>query len=131
MSRHLPAGIVAGALLCASLAACQTAPQEKPDLLSTKSAVELRAMQTRAFDTTDRNKTLRTVVATLQDVGYTLDKIEPAAGTVSATKLDVLRLTALVYPRGAKQMAVSDAAPYQQFFAALGKAMFLTANEVD
>lgn len=53
-----------------------------------------------------------------------------------------MRMTVTVRPRGKTQMAVrasaqynlvavSDAEPYQQFFAALSKAMFLTANEVD
>jgi hypothetical protein len=113
-------------------------------LLTTKSQVELRAVQTRSFDTTDRNKTVRAVIATLQDLGFVIDKADEALGAVSGTKLAgyAMRMTVTVAPRGAKQTAVrasaqynldavTDAAPYQQFFAALEKAMFLTANQVD
>lgn len=139
--------IVAAAAMALSLAACQRPDQVAPDVLSAKPAVELRAMQTRAYDTTDRNKTLRAIVATLQDMGYTLDKVEPLAGTVSATKLSTLRLTATVYPRGASQMTVranamvkiearntqvDDPQFYQKlFFEPLSKAMFLQALQVE
>jgi hypothetical protein len=131
------------ALLAAGfLAACQP-PQQKL-ILSTKSPVELRAMQARAFDTPDRYKTLRTVVYTLQDLGYTIDKVDAASGTVSATKLARLQISATVSPRGASQVSVranaqvkmpnnmenqvDDPAFYQQFFfEPLSKALFLQA----
>ena len=87
---------------------------------------------------------LRTVMATLQDLGFVIDNADETLGTVSATKLDryALKMTVTIRPRGQTQMlvrasaqfqmrAVEDAEPYQQFFDALGKAMFLTAHEVD
>lgn len=118
------------------------------EVLSSKSPVELRAMQTRAFDTTDRNKTLRTIIATLQDTGYTINKVEPPAGTVSATKLADMRLTATAVPHGTSQISVranamvrmpglkdtqvDDPQFYQKlFFEPLSKAMFLTALQVE
>ena len=125
------------------LASCQTDSRQQI-LATTKSQVELRSFQTRAFDTTDKEKTLRTVMATLQDLSFVLDKADAILGTVSGTKLDgyQLRITVTVRPRGETQMlvranaqynitAVEDPEPYQQFFAALGRAMFLTAHEVD
>lgn len=131
------------------LAACQH-PQQPPVITSTKSPVELRAMESRAFDTKDRSKTLRAVIATLQDLGYSIEKVEPEAGTVSAIKLSALRLTASVYPRGDSQLMVranaeikvmptsqqahqvDDPAFYQQmFFEPLAKALFLTALQVE
>ncbi len=125
------------------LAACQTDSRQQI-LATTKSQVELRSFQTRAFDTTDKEKTLRTVMATLQDLSFVLDKGDAVLGTVSGTKLDgyQLRITVTVRPRGETQMlvranaqynitAVEDPEPYQQFFAALGRAMFLTAHEVE
>jgi hypothetical protein len=132
------------ALLAAlSLTACQTDSKQQV-LLTTKSQVELRAVQTRSFDTTDRNMTIRNVIATLQDLGFVIDKADEALGAVSGTKLAgyAMRMTVTVVPRGEKQTAVrasaqynldavTDAEPYQQFFAALEKAMFLTANQVD
>jgi hypothetical protein len=132
---------------CVSLAACQTAPRDEI-ILSKKSPVELRVMQSRVFDTDDRKKTLRAAIAMLQDLGYTIDKVEPAAGTVSATKLATLRVTITVYPRGEKQTVVranalvkianvrqnqvDDPAFYQQrIFEPMAKAMFLTALQVE
>ena len=122
---------------------CQTDSRQQI-LATTKSQVELRSFQTRAFDTTDKEKTLRTVMATLQDLSFVLDKADAVLGTVSGTKLDgyQLRITVTVRPRGETQMlvranaqynitAVEDPEPYQQFFAALGRAMFLTAHEVE
>ena len=108
------------------------------------SAVKLRSIQTRVFDTTDRITTLRTVMATLQDLGFVIDSADDVIGTVSATKLDryQLRMTVTVRPHGQAQIlvranaqfnlqAVEDPGPYQQFFEALGKAMFLAAHQVD
>jgi hypothetical protein len=140
----LRVSLVAFSLL---VGACQ-APGPPPLIMSTKSAVELRAMQSRAFDTIDRFKTIRAVVATLQDLGYTIDKAEPEAGTVSATKLAQLRITATVNDRGERQMIVrsnaivkmidqqesqvDDPEFYQKFFfEPLAKAMFLTALQVE
>jgi hypothetical protein len=135
--------ILAGAAILASISACQTDSRQQI-LASSQSAVQLRSYQSRAFDTTDRAKTLRTVIATLQDLGFVIDKADATLGTVSATKLDryALRMTVTVRERGTTQTliranaqynvtAVEDPKPYQQFFEALQKAMFLTAHEVD
>lgn len=129
--------------LALSLTACQTTSMNQV-METSESQVQIRQIQTRAFDTTDRKKTLRTVIATLQDLGFVIDKADNELGTVSGTKLDgySLRMTVTVRPRGKKQTLVranatynvtpvEDPQPYQQFFTALEKAMFLTAHEVD
>jgi hypothetical protein len=140
--------LITAAGLALALATGGCAAPQVTQVLSTKPAVELRSMQTRAFDTTDQNKMLRTIVSTLQDIGYTIDKVEPPAGTVSATKLTLLRLTATATPRGTSQIAVranamvrianvkdtqiDDPQFYQQlFFDPLAKAIFLSAQHVD
>jgi hypothetical protein len=120
------------------------APSTKQVLATKESQVKLRAIQTRAFDTTDEEMMLRTVIATLQDLGFIIDKADDVLGTVSGTKLDryALRMTVSVRPRGQTQLlvranaqyeiyAVEDPEPYQQFFEALSKALFLTAHQVD
>ena len=125
-----------------SLFAC--APSTKQVLATKESQVKLRAIQTRAFDTTDKEMMLRTVIATLQDLGFIIDKADDVLGTVSGTKLDryALRMTVSVRPRGETQLlvranaqyeiyAVEDPEPYQQFFESLSKALFLTAHQVD
>jgi len=131
------------ALVCVILlAGCTVGNQAVLD--SDTSVVQLRSFQQRAFDTTDKEKTLRTVIATLQDLGFVVDKADATLGTVSATKLSryELRMTVTVRPRGETQLivranaqymerAVVDPLPYQDFFAALEKSMFLAAQEVD
>lgn len=126
-----------------SVSGCQTNSKSQI-LASSESQVMLRQMQSRAFDTTDMKKTLRTVIATLQDLGFVIDKADEDLGSVSGTKLDgyALRMTVSVKPHGETQLlvranaqynitAVEDPAPYQQFFAALEKAMFLEAHQVE
>ena len=121
---------------------CATTQERLLD--SDSSQVQLRSIQTRAFDTTDKEKTLRTIMATLQDLGFVIDKADSVLGTVSATKLNYysLRMTVTVRPRGETQMLVranaqynvtpvTDPEPYQQFFTSLEKAMFLTAHQAD
>jgi len=122
----------------------QCAPPLHQVLASGESQVKLRAIQTRAFDTADKTKMLRTIIATLQDLGFIIDKADANLGTVSATKLNIynLRMTVTVRPRGETQLLVranaqyniqpvEDPATYQSFFNSLSKAMFLTAHEVD
>ncbi len=87
---------------------------------------------------------LRTIIATLQDLGFVIDKADAELGSISATKLDnfELRVTTTVRRRGDTQTLVrvnatwrdgpiTDAVTYQDFFVALEKAMFLTAQQVD
>lgn len=73
-----------------------------------------------------------------------VDKADDVLGSISGTKLDgySLRMTVTIRPRGETQTLiranaqynitpVEDPIPYQQFFAALEKSMFLTAHQVD
>jgi hypothetical protein len=120
------------------------APSTEAVMETSKGAVALRSFQQRAFDTTDVEKTLRSVIATLQDLSFVVDKADLDLGMVSATKLSgyQLRITVTVRPRGTTQVlvranaqymdqAVEDPKPYQDFFTALEKSMFLTAHQVD
>lgn len=135
-------------LILLLLGGCQTT---QPSLmLSKKSAVELRAMQSRRFDTGDVKKVYRSVIATFQDLGYSITKVEPAAGVVSANKMAQLKMTATVFRRGENRVivrsnAIVKVAPsatighqvdlpafYQQrFFEPLSKSLFLTALQVE
>lgn len=122
------------------MAGCQTA---KKNILDSdgESQVKKRAMQTRYFDTSDKKETLQTVIATLQDLGFVIDKASYDLGSVSATKLDGyrVRMTVVAMSRGDEQTTIranaqyniepiNDPVIYQQFFDALAKAMFLTAH---
>ncbi len=141
MRKPMPVRAFAAALLGGFLvAACQTLEEALLD--SGQSQVQLRSIQTRSFDTTDKEKTLRTVIATMQDLNFVIDEADLTLGTVTGTKLDryKLRMTVSVRPRGQTQLLVrananfglkpvTEPEPYQKFFASLGKAMFLTAHE--
>lgn len=113
-------------------------------VMSGGSAVELRSFQTRAFDTTDKHKMMRTTIAVLQDLGFIIDKTDEDLGMLTGTKLRGyrIRMTVIVQPRGEKQLSVrasaiynnksiEDPMPYQDFFAALEKGIFLTAQKID
>lgn len=131
-------------MLAISLVCAACTPSTKAVMETGQSAVALRSFQQRAFDTTDKEKTLRTVISTLQDLSFVVDKADLELGTISATKLSgyQLRMTVTVRPRGATQLlvranaqfqnkAVEEPKPYQDFFTSLEKAMFLTAHQVD
>ena len=128
-------------LLCACfLGGC--AASAKRGVMDTggESQVKIRQIQTRYFDTTDKKKTMESAIATLQDLGFIIDKASFDLGSISATKLKgySLRMTVSVMPRGQRMVvranaqyniqAVTDPEPYQQFFDALAKSMFLQAH---
>lgn len=128
------------------LSGCQTMKERVLDSSADgQTSVQLRSIQTRSFDTSDKAKTMRTVIATLQDLGFVVDKADLDLGTVSATKLDgyALRMTVSVRPSPSgksmivranaqyNNMAVTEPKPYQDFFVSLQKSLFLTANNVD
>ena len=109
---------------------------------ATESQAKLRSIQSRVFDIKDRNRLLRTIIATLQDLGFVIDSADETLGTVSGTKranFYSLIMTVSVRPKGQHQMivrsnarynlqTVEDPEPYQQFFAALSRALFLEAH---
>ena len=118
-----------------------------------ESQLKLRSMQTRAFDTSEKESMLRTVISTLQDLGYIVNEANEVIGTVSARTTDIkyelfdkkklpLLITVTVRPKGETQLlvranaqfnqkAVKNPLVYQNFFNVLEKSIFLTAHEVD
>lgn len=139
---RLAATLLTALSLTAMTSACRSSRAQL--LQSSQSQVQLRSIQSRAFDTTDALGTLRAVMATLQDLGFVIDNADADLGTVSATKLDryALRMTVSVRPRGETQLLVranaqlnlrevTDPQPYQQFFDALSKSLFLAAQQVE
>lgn len=132
------------AVLAAVLGGAACAPKAGGVFDTDQSALTLRQIQSRTFDTTNKNRTMRTVIQTLQDLSFAVDKADEELGSISGIKLDgyALRMTVTVFPKGESQMLVranaqynitpvTDPEPYQRFFAALEKSMFLAAAEVD
>jgi hypothetical protein len=125
------------------LAVCACTAPTRQVLETKESEVRLRSIQSRLFETADTNKTLRAVIAALQDLGFVVDKANASLGVVSATKLSgyVLRMTVSVRPRGASQVlvranaqynlqAIEEPEAYQRFFDALSQSMFLAAHQM-
>jgi len=114
------------------------------DIQGNSSQLESRQIQTRQYDTLDKALTMRSAVATLQDLGFTIDQADAELGVITATRYDqyTMRMTVTVVQRGNERVSVranarigenpvTDAETYQDFFVALDKAMFLTLQHID
>ena len=109
------------------------------------SQVELRSFQSRVFDTTDKQKTLKSVISTMQDLGFVISKADAQVGVVTGSKFadrNSVILSVTVRSKNDKQIlvranaqqqleSIEDPQMYQDFFNALQKAMFLKAQELD
>lgn len=129
--------------LIVTLSGCATPAANA--LRANESQVKLRSIQTRAFDTTDKKKMMQTVISTMQDLDFVIDKADFLLGSVTGSKFlgqTVVTMSVTVRPRGEKQLlvranaqygvsSVEDPGTYQDFFTALEKSIFLTAQQVD
>ena len=109
-----------------------------------QSQLALRQVQTRTYEVDDSHRALRSVIATLQDLEFVIDKADSELATVTATRLQgqQVRMTVTVRERESQRFAVranirideravDDPGPYQDFFAALDKSLFLSRHRVD
>jgi hypothetical protein len=125
-----------------SLAGC--AATTPANVTGAGTQLETRQIQTRNYDTLDKPMTMRSVIATLQDLGFTIDQADAELGTITATRLHqyTMRMTVTVVKKEGDRISVranarigenpvTDAATYQDFFVVLDKAMFLTLHKVD
>lgn len=133
-------------ILLASLVCISACATNTPVNISGKNTqLAARQIQTRQYDTLDKTLTMRSVVATLQDLGFTIDQADTGLGTITATRYDqqtTMRMTVTVVQRDKERMsvrangrigedAVNNAETYQDFFVVLDKAMFLTSHQID
>ena len=137
------------ALLVLVLAGCAH-PGSREVLSGGESQLKLRAAQTRVFETADPKPVLRGVIATLQDLGFMVSGADAALGTVTGRKFTTdrggkvydLRMTVTVRPRDERRVLVranaefnnqpvEEPQPYQNFFAALGRSLFLEAAQAE
>ena len=106
-----------------------------------ESQLQKRSYQSRAFETNDKEKVMRAVISTLQDLGFIIDRADLTLGSVSGTKLDgdQIKITVTVRPKGKDFLIVranaqfdlqpiEDPLQYQNFFTSLEKSLFLTAQ---
>ena len=128
--------IYLGALL---LVACVSTNQAA--LESKTSQVATRNYQTRSFDTADKLNVMNNIVATMQDLGFVIEKADKEIGTISGFSFtNQTTMTVSVRPKGNSILvranaskgtrAITEPQAYQNFFNALSQSLFLTANEV-
>ena len=138
-------------LKIALFAACLTlitgcATTHDARILGADNQVELRSLQTRSFDTSDKTVVVRNVISTLQDLSFVIDKADTDLGTVSATRLyngNKVRMTVTARPSSSSKSVIVRANAqynlkpienpkiYQDFFSSLSKSLFLSDNAVE
>ena len=122
------------------------APQPSPDLLApTEAQMKIRSLQTRSFDLKDRQLAMRGVIAALQDLGFIIERANESLGLVTAARFaepnfyDVVGVTVTVRSEAEGRMMIranaiynnkpiEDPKVYQNFFATLERALFVTQN---
>ena len=124
-------------LLCGCVSTSQSV------LGTQNSQVATRNYQSRTFDTNDKKMVLRSVISTMQDLGFIIDRADETLGTVSGTSFtNDSKMTVSVRPSGTKQMLVranaqaglreiTSPTAYQNFFNALSQSLFLDAHMVE
>lgn len=125
------------------LSACTATTKERVLDAGDQTQLQKRTYQSRVFDTPDKEKVMRGVVSTLQDLSFVIERADFMLGSVSGTKVDKtglpIKITVAVRPKGDKQMSVranaqynikpiEDPTAYQDFFVSLEKSLFLTAQ---
>jgi hypothetical protein len=116
---------------------------QKSVLGTQNSQVQTRNYQSRAFETTDREMVLRSVISTLQDLGFVINNADEKLGTISGTSFsNNSKLTVSIRQMGQNRIVVranaqaglkeiADPIPYQNFFNALAQSLFLDAHIID
>ncbi len=126
----------------AFLSGCTATTKERVLDSGDQSQLQKRSYQTRIFDTADREKVIRGVISTLQDLSFVIERADMTLGSVSGTKYSnnlAIRMTVSVRAKGKEQMvvrangqinvsAIDDPKAYQDFFSSLEKSLFLTAQ---
>ena len=119
--------------------ACTTMNQHALD--SGTSQVAVRNYQSRSFETIDVDNVMNNIVATMQDLGFVIERADIDIGTISGfsftnqTTITVsvrLRANSVIVRANAEKgrKAIKEPQAYQNFFNALSQSLFLTANEV-
>ena len=128
---------------CVAISGCASREKRLPKVELAESQLKVRSIQTRSFETTDENRVLRAVVATLQDFGFVIEAADEALGTITATRIDMysLRTTVTVRSRREGQVLVRmnayhkrpirEPVIYQDFFTSLAKSMFRSTNPIE
>ena len=134
--------IVCIAFVISLLGACSGSLQDRVLDIGDQSQLQKRAYQSRVFETSDKERVMRGIISTLQDLSFLIERADLTLGSVTATKFDQglpIRITVTVRAKGTTQMSVRANAQfnlepienpksYQDLFASLEKSLYLTAH---
>ncbi len=132
--------LIVGSLL---LYGCSTPPTPQDLLAPTDAQLKIRSLQTRTFDVKNRNTAIRGVIASLQDLGFIIERANESLGLVTAARFaepnyyDVISVTVTVRQDTKDRLTIranaiynnkpiDDPKVYQNFFASLERSLFLT-----
>ncbi len=131
-------------LIASCLAICLTGCMTDYQALNTSSSqVATRNYQSRMFETGDKSAVMRSIIATMQDLDFIIERADEKLGTVSGTSFaNGSKMTVSVRTTGDKQTIVranaqsnlreiTNPTAYQNFFNALSQSMFLDAHFVE
>ncbi|MGI9329816.1 MAG: hypothetical protein ACR2QB_03795, partial [Gammaproteobacteria bacterium] len=90
----------------AALTACIT--PKAADVTGDQSQLEIRQIQTREYEALDKRMAMRSTVATLQDLGFSIDNAEFSVGTITATRhrARTMRMTVTTREQPGERIAV-------------------------
>lgn len=124
------------------LVACATS--DNRSITSNESSMKLRSIQSRHIESDDKFFLLRNIMATLQDLGFVIDKTDIDLGTVTATRFEnaVIKMTVTAREISAGKFSVrananydlqpiTDPKPYQDFFSLLAKSLFIDNQKIE
>jgi len=134
--------IVCNAFVISLLSACSFSVQDRVLDIGDQSQMQKRSYQSRVFETNDKERVMRGVISTLQDLSFLIERADMTLGSVTATKYDQglpIRITVTVRAKGTAQMsvranaqfnleAIENPKSYQDLFSSLEKSLFLTAH---
>jgi hypothetical protein len=137
--------MVSVSVTAALLATCATACVSTHESVmgAQHSQVQTRNYQSRSFETGDRETVLRSIVSTMQDLGFIIGRADEKLGVITGTSFaNGSKLTVSVRAMGPGRTVVranaqaglreiADPAPYQNFFNALSQSLFLEAHAVE
>ena len=140
-------------VLAILLASCVVPPREDAIFEDDATQLQIRSIQSREYEVTDRIRVMRAVIATLLDLDFVIDEADSDLGVITATRMSgyLLSATVVVTEKDDAHLQVrarlqtgwtplagtavyelhaSNTVPdetYREFFNSLGKNLFVTS----